>query len=127
MPPADGGEGNVHRRFDDSEVVRWHLNLWLVGGGYSGRKPGVEGCHQNQIVGLWGALPAGDRAGGVDEQVGIGHGFESGGGRGDQPEGDRPNEQRGWHFEDEDRWAFPVGTLSKMPVCGVNVVVMGVG
>ena len=102
----------------------------------------MEGCHQNQIVGLWGALPAGDRAGGVDEQVGIGHGFESGGGRGDQPEGDRPNEQRGWHFEDEDRWAFPVGTLSKMPrryflelapaavgvgVCGVNVVVMGVG
>ena len=54
------------------------------------RKAAVQGCHQNQIV---DALPAGDRAGGVDEQVRIGHGFESGGGRGDQPEGegDRPN------------------------------------
>ena len=55
-------------------------------------------CNTLQGVTRFVGLPAGDRAGGVDEQGGIGHGVQPFGvlsscDRGDQPEGDHPNEQ----------------------------------
>ena len=81
----------MHRSFDD----------------FGSRETAPMACEvQHGVTRFVGSLPAGDRAGGGDlrdgfehgvQQSEIGHGILSGCDRGDEPEGDRPNEQRAWH------------------------------
>ena len=77
----------MHRSFDD----------------FGSRETAPMACEvQHGVTRFVGSLPAGDRAGGGDLRDGFGQGVQSfavlsGYDRGDQPEGDRPNEQRAWH------------------------------